>query len=103
MNVAYNIGLRRAIVQLAAVAVFLLPLSAIAGGQRPATQRLLLDGEEFTALSVTYDGVAQGGVAAAQSDVPAAIYRSTGCGFQQWIAGQPVRLDQMCAHEQHGI
>ena len=90
MNVAHNIRLWRPIPQLVAVAVLLLPLNTIAGGQRPATHQIQMQGETLTNLTVS-----AGGGAVAQDGVPAAIYRSTGCGFQSWIGGQPAWLDQM--------
>ena len=89
--------------RLTIIAAFFLPAITFADGPRPATQRLLLEGEKFGALSVTHDGAARGDASVAQSDVPAAIYRSTGCGFQNWIGGQPAWLDQMVLFNDGGI
>ena len=97
MNESRQGHLWRRTSQVAAIVVFLLPLNAIAGG-RPAVQQLQLDGSEsLTELSVT----AGGGVA--QEGSAAAIYRSTGCGFQSWIGGQPAWLDQMIFFNDGGI
>ena len=81
---------------IAAVGVLALSVSAFAGS-RPVVQRIQLTGnEEVTDLTVS----AGGGVA--QGAVPAAIYRSTQCGFISWIGGQPSWLDQVVLYNDAG-
>ena len=79
--------------------VFSLFLASVsfAGGQRPAVERMRMRGEQLTPIF----GSAGGG-AVAQSSIPAAIYRSTGCGFQSWIGGQPSWLDEMVFFNEGG-
>jgi hypothetical protein len=68
------------------VCVVAFSASAFGQGQR-VTKKMMMQGESLTTVTANSGGVAQSGV-------PAAIYRSTGCGFQSWIGGQPSWLDE---------
>ena len=73
-------------------------ITTTADGSRPALLRMKLQGEALTTISSTSSGF--GGVA--QNGVAAAIYRSTGCGFQSWIPGQPAWLDELVFFNEDG-
>jgi len=74
---------------IVAFPLFMVSVS-FAGEPRPTVQRFQIQDEQFIQKSGSGN---LGGVA--QSGVAAAIYRSTGCGFQSWIGGQPSWLDEM--------
>ena len=78
-------------------AFILVPISiAFASDKRPSVEKLPLSQTVFRAEPSTGHDAAHDGVAvAAQSDVTAPIYRSTSCGQQRWIGGQPSWLDQL--------